>query len=45
MLPKYLQEDRGFSITDTRTIFLDGELVKTETRVSTYRAVSGVRCG
>ncbi|MCJ7826844.1 MAG: VanW family protein, partial [Demequinaceae bacterium] len=34
----------GFTITDTRNIYLDGELIKTEKRVSTYRAVSGTKC-
>ncbi len=34
----------GFSISDTRNVYLDGELVKSETRISNYRAVSGTKC-
>ena len=34
----------GFSISDTRNVYLNGELVKSETRVSHYRAVAGVKC-
>lgn len=34
----------GFTITDTRKVFLDGELLRTETRVSRYRAVAGTQC-
>jgi vancomycin resistance protein YoaR len=34
----------GFTITDTRTIYLDGELVKTDTWVSHYGSVSGTKC-
>ncbi len=34
----------GFSITDTRTVYLDGVLVKQETRTSSYKSVPGTLC-
>jgi hypothetical protein len=34
----------GFTITDTRTIFLNGEQVKSDTWVSHYGSVSGTKC-
>jgi vancomycin resistance protein YoaR len=34
----------GFSITEGRMVYLDGELVKNESRTSSYRMVPGVVC-
>jgi vancomycin resistance protein YoaR len=34
----------GFTVTDYRKVYLDGEIVKDETQTWTYRAVPGIRC-